>query len=294
MRVERDRVGPVETGEQVPGRRSRRGGKAVGSVDVKPDSGRCADIRERVDRIAGAGQRGSGGRDDRDGGTARGTIRGDRGLDRLGNEASICVDRQRSHVPRADPQKLGSPFDRVVRLVRAVQRRRHASEPVPPRPRDGTLAGRRERRHVRHGAATRERPRTGREADELGDPADRLLLDLGRRSGPDREVRVEARREQIAEHANLEPGRGNEREVARTRLCDRLVQSPACVLEHLQHGRGRLGQRRGEQRSQVRPDRRLLRVAPRRSCSTPRRRSRRHCAARLREVRRGGGSRRAA
>ena len=51
VRVERHGVGPVEPGEEVPGRRGRRRRKTVGAVDVKPDPGLSADVRERVDRI---------------------------------------------------------------------------------------------------------------------------------------------------------------------------------------------------------------------------------------------------
>ena len=87
-------------------------------------------------------------------------------------------------------------------------------------------------------------PAAAGKADELRDPANGLILDLGRRGRPHGQIRVEARREQVAEHADLEPGRGDEREVARTGLGDRLVERPAGVLEHLEDGRRRLGQRR--------------------------------------------------
>ena len=204
MGVERDRVDPVEPGEQVPRGGCRRRGKAVGAVDVQPDAGLLADVGERADRVDGAGQRRAGGRDDRDRDAARGTIGADRLLDRLRDEAPVLVDRQRADVLGADPEDLGGALDRVVRLLGAVERRRRAAEPVPARARDRALPGRGERGHVRDRAAAREGARGGREADELGHPADGLVLDLRRGGGPDGEVRVEARGEQVADDADLE------------------------------------------------------------------------------------------
>ena len=77
-------------------------------------------------------------------------------------------------------------------------------------------------------------PPCGREPDELGHPADRLILDLRGGRRPDREVGVEARGEEVAEHADLEARRADEGEVARARLGDRLVERPARILEHLE------------------------------------------------------------
>ena len=122
------------------------------------------------------------------------------------------------------------------------------------------LPGRRERGHVRDRAAAREGSRRGGEADELRHPAHRLVLDLRGRGRPDREVGVEARGEEIAEHADLEPGGGDEGEEAGADLGDRLVERPAGILEHLEHARRRLRQRRLEQRLEPIVDRRLARA----------------------------------
>ena len=103
-------------------------------------------------------------------------------------------------------------------------------------------------------------PPCGGEADELRHPADRLILDLGRGRRPHGEVDVEAGGEQIAEHADLEAGRADEREVARPRLGERLVEHPARVLEHLERARRRLGQRGLEQHLEAVVDRRLVRA----------------------------------
>ena len=128
---------------------------------------------------------------------------------------------------------------------------------MPARARDRPLACRRERGHVRHRASAREGPGLRRKADELGDPADGLILDLRRRGRPDGEVRVEARGEEIAEHADLEARRADEGEVARAGLGDRLVERPPRVVEDLERPCRELGQRRLEQRPEPVVDRRL-------------------------------------
>ena len=81
VRVERDRVGAVDAGEEVSrGRRGRRG-DPVRAVDVQPDAPRLADVREGVDQVDGAGERRPGGRDHGDGRDARCPV----GVDRLGD-----------------------------------------------------------------------------------------------------------------------------------------------------------------------------------------------------------------
>ena len=66
VRVERHRVGAVETGEEVPADGVDAAGNAVRAVDVEPHAARLADVGERVDRVDGAGERRARGRDDGD------------------------------------------------------------------------------------------------------------------------------------------------------------------------------------------------------------------------------------
>ena len=108
-------------------------------------------------------------------------------------------------------------------------------EPRGARARDRPLTRRRECGHVGYGAPARERAGRGGEAEELRDPAHRLIFHLRRGRRPDGEVRVEARGEQIADDADLEAGRRDEGEVPRARLGDRLIERAAGVLEHLEH-----------------------------------------------------------
>ena len=57
VRVEGDRVGAVEAGEEMAGRRRRGSGQPIGAVHVQPDAQLGADVGERTDRIDRAGER---------------------------------------------------------------------------------------------------------------------------------------------------------------------------------------------------------------------------------------------
>ena len=95
------------------------------------------------------------------------------------------------------------------------------------------FAGRRQRAHVADRAAARERTTRGREPDELRDPAHGLILDLRRGAGVDRQIDVVGVGQEVGEGPDLEPARTDEREVARPRLRDRLVEDPRGVVERL-------------------------------------------------------------
>ena len=130
VRVERDRVGSVEPGEQVPGRRRRRRGKAVGAVDVEPDT-RSAQTSASapigstapVSVVPAVATTATGTRPAaRSAAIAAATA--------SGHEPPLAVDRQRADVRGADAEQLGRTLDRVVRLLGAVERRLDA----PPSP----------------------------------------------------------------------------------------------------------------------------------------------------------------
>ena len=95
VRVERHGVGPLEPGEERPGRRRRRRGDAVRAVDVEPDAALLADVGESVDRVDGARQRRPGGRDHRNGRDAGRDVGVDRLRDRLGAQPALLVERKR-------------------------------------------------------------------------------------------------------------------------------------------------------------------------------------------------------
>jgi hypothetical protein len=99
------------------------------------------------------------------------------------------------------------------------------------------LAGRRQRGHVADRSAARERAaHLPVEADELAHPPDGLALDLGGGAGVDRQVDVVTGRKGVADGADLEPARADEREVPRPRLRDALVEDPSGIVQDLVDG----------------------------------------------------------
>ena len=232
--VDRHGIGPLEAGEQHGGGAGGRGRKAVGAVHVQPDASLRADLCQLLERVDGARQRrpcrcDDGNRDD-----ARRAV-GVHGRGGVGrHQLPLRVDRERADTRGADAEELGGARDRVVRLARAVDGESLPGQPVAPAARERALPGCREGRHVRDRATARERPGTCREADERGDPVDRLPLDLGRCRGPGGEIRVEAGRERVADDRDLERRRADEREESRTRLGQRLVERERCVVEHVE------------------------------------------------------------
>ena len=120
-----------------------------------------------------------------------------------------------------------SPSDRVVDLLRAVDRRAVALEALEPALRQRELPGGCEGARVRDRPAARERAGAVRRvADELGRPPHGLVLDLGGGARVDREVDVVGVREQVGDRADLQPARADEREVARPRLRDHCPERP--------------------------------------------------------------------
>ena len=165
---------------------------------------------------------------------------------------SMAIDRT---AVGSEPEHLGRAHDRVVRLLRAVDRRRRPEDAAGARAGQHAFARGCQRREVRQHASARTGAAGAREADELAHPAQRLALDVARRLGADREVDVVARGEQVADHADLESRAADEAEPARTRLGEALVEHARRVLEHVVGGRGALREARGEQRARLVVDR---------------------------------------
>ena len=93
-------------------------------------------------------------------------------------------------------------------------------------------------------------PGRDRVAEGLAEPLERLPLDEVGRAGDDGEVDVVAGGQRVAEHGDLEARRRDEREVARTRLRDRVVEHDGRLVERLQHGRRPERDRRRQRRAQ--------------------------------------------
>ena len=101
-------------------RRHRSGRHPVGAVDVEPHAAIGADVRDRIDRVDRAGERGPGRGHDRDRRDAGRHVAVDRLGQRVRPQPARLVDRQVAEVVRADPQELDRPGDRVVDLRGAV------------------------------------------------------------------------------------------------------------------------------------------------------------------------------
>ena len=180
---------------------------ATTATGVTPAAGRCRSRRRRRPAAAGGGRRG----------------------------------RARAPGRPPIPSSSTARVDRVVRLLRAVDGARWSR---PCRWRGAgqrPLARGRQRGQVADGAAAGEGAAAGGEADQLPHPAHRLVLDLAGGAGVDRHVGVEAGRQRVADDADLEPRGADEREVARPRLGDRLVEDPRSVVQHRRDSAGPSG-----------------------------------------------------
>ena len=189
-------VGAVQAGEQVAAGRVRRGGRAVGAIHVQPDARVGRDGGHRVERVDGAGGGRAGVGDDTDRQQAGGTVGGDRRPQCGRVEPALAVDGDRLHAHAQCPRRLA---DGEMRLHRGVDAHRAT---VLVRARHG-VQGDEECGEIRSGPTADEDPgRRGVEADELADPAQRLMLDgrRGRTRPPRREVLVGRRRQQVRSH----------------------------------------------------------------------------------------------
>ena len=117
VRVDRDRVGPLESRERGSHRRYPGRRQPIRAVDVEPDAALLADVGEPVDRVDRTGERRAGRRDDRDRCDARAEIFVDRGSDAPWIEPPRVVVGERAEVLRPDAEDLDRARDRVVRVL---------------------------------------------------------------------------------------------------------------------------------------------------------------------------------
>ena len=114
----------------------------------------------------------------------------------------VAVDRERADVSAPSPRISDR---RLVDSGPRSERSRAAG--CPPRPPAPRSPGSRARARPRAPSCFEtvpplvNAPAAGRKVEELRHPAHRLVIDLGRRRRPDREVGVEAGGEQVAEHS---------------------------------------------------------------------------------------------
>ena len=191
----------------------------------------AAMLAQRIDR-AGADR--SRGADDEERQIARGAIGGELLAEA---RARPCADGCRwesSESPRCRCPRDRRPSESTCasrpsrRRAARPRRRRH---PVLAHVPVGARGARREEAdQVRHvAAADQQAAAVAGIADQLGDPADGLHFDLGRRrrQQPRADVRVERRREQVAEDADRRGRRGDVAEEPRVAVEERVIRRSA-------------------------------------------------------------------
>ena len=203
---------PLDAREEVPRGRRRGGGNAAGPVDVQPDVARLADVGEGVDRVDCAGERVVPAVAT----TATGTtpaVGPRRSRPQRRPDAAAARRPARASAPGRSRARAAPRSERLSSAPRPSSRARaaHVEHPGAPGARDRALTGCRERGDVRDRPPLVNAP-PRRVADERAHPAHGPFLDRRGGTGPDRQVHVEAGCEQVAQHADLEPGRADEGE----------------------------------------------------------------------------------
>ena len=140
-----------------------------------------------------------------------------------------------------------------MRLRGAIHRSLAVPEPVDAASRQRPLPRREERRKGRGHAAARKRAFREWEADEVGDPAQGLLLYQVGPAGRDGQVRVVGRHERRGQHPYLQAGRADVAEVERPGGRDAGVQDLAASARATSTSQDSSGAARRGVRSGSRP-----------------------------------------
>ena len=208
VRVERERVGPLDAGEQRCHRRRQHAEPPEGAIDVQPHLLAPAEIGERVDRVDG--RRGDGA------GVGHHAERRESGLpvganalfERLDIDPELVVSGKAAVVPAPETEQHEGLVHGIVGLLRGIDGERRAGHGVclhallPGIPGRMPLAGGRETDQVGDRTAGGDQPvRRLLEPEQRLEPADHGLLDGvgGGRELPDGAVLVEHRRERLGQ-----------------------------------------------------------------------------------------------
>ena len=218
VRVDRERVDAVEAREQRGARRRGRRGRAVGAVDVQPDAVPGADVGKRAERIDGTGARRARDADHGDRGDACREIGLDRTCELVGTDAKALVTADGPQRTPPESEQVACAGDRVVRLLGGIDGGRAGRDTVLARGGKRVLPRACQAGHVGERAAAREVTARRREADQLGQPAPRHVLDHRGQAGAAAEVGIERGCEHRRGDARLEAGAIDERERARMRV----------------------------------------------------------------------------
>jgi hypothetical protein len=223
VRVQGDGVGLFDAVQSLLAALGQLEEPAVGGVDVEPEVVGVGDVGDGVEVVDRARVGGTGTGDDEE----RTLVSLDVVLEGVdihpqvfvaGDDADgVCVGREAGEGGRLE--------DRVVGLVVDVDRSTTTADGLPCR---------HHCREVGEGAARGQDALGGlREVEEVGDPADGLLLDLHERGGEggDRRVAVHGGGDEVGEGSRVQAATGDEGEVPGARGVDGFGRGVADVVE---------------------------------------------------------------
>ena len=209
MRVQADRVGALDSGEEPGALPAERGETTVGGVDMQPDVLRLAEIRHLLERVDRSGARRPGVGADRHGLEPRGAILGDRARQSLHVQTVLPVGRDHADALPPDADDHRGTRLRTVALVAHVDGRALRIA--------GRFPGSDEGVHAGGGAAAgQQTPGTLRVTEPAPEPVQDDELDLARtaRDQPGAGVHVPGGGQEIRDDPRPGRLRRNEPETA--------------------------------------------------------------------------------
>ena len=232
--IKPDRVGALDTAQELPAPLGHDREPAVGGIDVEPQVFGFAEVRQFLKRVDRAGAGGTGIGADGDGGQAGGAVVGDGPGEGLHVEPEAAVARDLADVVSANPDDHGGAGEGAMALVAHVD---GGSLGVA-----GGLAGGDERVDTGGGAAAGEETGGGfRVADPAPEPVDDDEFDLAgaARDEPRALVEEVARSQEVGDDAGPRWRGGNEAEEAR--VIEARAEGEHVPREPFQHLGGRVG-----------------------------------------------------
>ena len=218
MRVERQRVGPRQPGQQRAKRLDQVEESAVGPVDMVPEARAFTQVGDRLERIDGAGVGRPRRRDDQERPQAGAAVGVDRVAQGIDPHAELLVDRDRSHPIGKDAGQPGRLDDRGMGLGRGVEDACADLGPELP------LAGAEDGVEDGHRAAGGEQAAGGGwKAHPVAEPVEHIGLELHQRRGglPDAGVAVGAVGDQVGECGREDAAAGDVGQVTGTGRVER-------------------------------------------------------------------------